>query len=90
MERLRLSTRVLQSLQRAGVCTLDDLRGRSRADLSILPGIGPKGLVELLDALQQEERPTSEARIAQVEHDIAEHASAIVALRRELETIPRT
>ena len=90
MERLGLTTRVLQSLQRAGVRTLNDLRGCSRADLSMLPGIGPKGLVELSDALQQEERPTSEAHIVQVEHGIAEYTSAIGALRPELETIPRT
>ena len=90
METLNLSNQLLQALRRAGINTLEELRGISHQELALLPRVGAQGLKELLVALQPDEielRLRRDIRIAQIENELAKHARATDALLQELKRI---
>jgi hypothetical protein len=90
VERLGLTAKLLHTVQRAGIRTLEDLQRRSPRELALLQGIGPANLAELLSALHPaefEKRVSCGTRIAHINREIAEHRLVIEALQGESKCI---
>jgi hypothetical protein len=90
VERLSLTAKLLHTVQRAGIRTLEDLQSRSPRELALLQGIGPANLAELLSALHPAEfdkRIAGGTRIKHIDREIAEHRLAIEALQGESKCI---
>jgi DNA-directed RNA polymerase alpha subunit len=83
MERLGLSSKLLYTLERAGIKTFDQLKNLPPRKLAHLPGVGSANLAVLKTALQ----PYELERVADLQRQIRDHHQAIETLEAEINRV---